>query len=92
MVWKEKDSEARSSRRSLCVVEPEASHNMSKIIFEYSKTLSPYIKKAVVSVMRRLNAQFTCRGLIKGRKRQVLNLAGNKETRPIFASGKGSHS
>lgn len=53
----------RSSRRSLCFVEHEVSHNMSKmfeIIFEYSKTLFPYIKKAAVSVMKGLNMQFEC--------------------------------
>lgn len=35
----------RSSRRSLCVVEPEVSHNTSKIMFEYSKIYLHTLKK-----------------------------------------------
>lgn len=40
-VWKETVTEAKSTR-SLCVVEH---HNTSKAVSEYSKLLSPYIKK-----------------------------------------------
>lgn len=47
----------RSTRRRLCVVEPEISHNISKALFNYSKALYPCIKKAIVSVLKRLNAQ-----------------------------------
>jgi len=49
----------RNTRRSLCVVGPEISCNIHKAMPEYSKTLSPYIKKAVISVLWGLNAQYT---------------------------------